>query len=74
MAHHTSISKLREQLLFLHSDSMHLIIINLCHLTKLLGNNTRCAWAGGTFFRCFRKVPPAHAHRVCFFADVATFK
>jgi hypothetical protein len=21
---------------------------------------TRCAWAGGTFFCCLRKVPPAH--------------
>jgi hypothetical protein len=25
---------------------------------------TRCAWAGGTFFGCLRKVPPAHVQRV----------
>jgi hypothetical protein len=23
---------------------------------------TRCVWAGGTFFHCIRKVPPAHSH------------
>jgi hypothetical protein len=23
----------------------------------------RCTWAGGTFFRCLRKVPPAQAQR-----------
>jgi hypothetical protein len=27
--------------------------------------NTCYAWAGGTFFRCLRKVPPAHLQRVC---------
>jgi hypothetical protein len=26
---------------------------------------TRCAWAGGTFLRCLRKVPQAHSQSVC---------
>jgi hypothetical protein len=26
---------------------------------------TRCARAGGTFFRCLRKVPPAHLLSAC---------
>jgi hypothetical protein len=27
--------------------------------------NTRCAWAGGTFLRCLRKVPWAHSRSAC---------
>ncbi len=34
-----------------------------CHAPIVL--NTRCVWAGGTFFRCLRKVPPAHLRSVC---------
>ncbi len=26
---------------------------------------TRCAWAGGTFFRCLKKVPLANLHSMC---------
>jgi hypothetical protein len=26
--------------------------------------NTHCKWAGGTFLRQLKKVPPAHAQRV----------
>ncbi len=31
---------------------------------------TCCAWAGGTFFHCLRKVPPAHMQRVYLAMDV----
>ncbi len=27
--------------------------------------NTHCLWAGGTFFYCLRKVPPAHSCSAC---------
>ncbi len=33
-------------------------------LFTCITNHTCCAWAGGTFFRCHRKVPPAHAQQV----------
>ncbi len=30
-----------------------------------ISSYTCCAWAGGTFFHCLRKVPPAHLRSVC---------
>jgi hypothetical protein len=38
-----------------------------CGLGNLLVSpgNTCCAWAGGTFFRCLRKVPPANSPTEC---------
>ncbi len=30
-------------------------------LFTFISNHTRCAWAGGTFLRCLRKVPQAHS-------------
>jgi hypothetical protein len=32
---------------------------------KTFSTNTRCAWAGGTFLRCLRKVPRTHSHSAC---------
>ncbi len=33
-------------------------------LLTCITNHTRCTWAGGTFFHCLRKVPPAHTQRL----------
>jgi hypothetical protein len=35
--------------------------------SRLIGSSryTRCTWAGGTFLRCLKKVPPAHPRSAC---------
>ncbi len=32
----------------------------LAHMQRVFPQHTCCVWAGGVFFRCLRKVPPAH--------------
>ncbi len=38
-------------------------------VTRLV-ENTRCAWDGGTFLRCLRKVPQAHSHSACLLQEL----
>jgi hypothetical protein len=35
-----------------------------------LFSTAHCVWAGGTFFRCLRKVPPAHSRSTCLLQEL----
>ncbi len=41
------------------------VVVAVSYLLYALRVYTRCAWAGGTFLHCLRKVPPAHSRFAC---------
>jgi hypothetical protein len=51
---------------FVGASQTHINDSTRSNLTILAEHpHTHCAWAGGTFFFCLRKVPAAHSRSVC---------